>query len=131
MLIPLFFVYSGLSTHVTLLASTGLLLVAVAVIVIASVGKGVACWAAGVLAGRPSREAMAVGALMNARGLMELIILNIGLERGMITPALFTVMVAMTIVTTCAAGPLFEWAWRGTSHAIDAPTALAVRHIEE
>ena len=78
-----------------------------------SVGKGVACWIAGVIAGRPSREAMAIGALMNARGLMELIILNIGLERGLITPTLFTVMVAMTIVTTLAAGPLFEWAYRG------------------
>jgi Kef-type K+ transport system membrane component KefB len=55
---------------------------------------------------------MAIGALMNARGLMELIILNIGLQRGLITPTLFTVMVLMTIVTTLLAGPLFGWAWR-------------------
>jgi len=58
---------------------------------------------------------MAIGALMNARGLMELIILNIGLQRGLITPTLFTVMVMMTLVTTMAAGPLFEWAWRGSA----------------
>ena len=57
---------------------------------------------------------MAIGALMNARGLMELIILNIGLERGLITPTLFTIMVAMTLVTTLAAGP-FGWAWRHPS----------------
>jgi Kef-type K+ transport system membrane component KefB len=55
---------------------------------------------------------MAIGALMNARGLMELIILNIGLERGLITPTLFTIMVLMTLTTTLAAGPLFEFAWR-------------------
>jgi Kef-type K+ transport system membrane component KefB len=112
LLIPLFFAYSGLSTHAGLLNSGGVWLVAILVILVASIGKAVACWAAGVLAGRPSREAMAIGALMNARGLMELIVLNIALERGLITPTLFTVMVMMTIVTTLAAGPLFEWAWR-------------------
>jgi K+:H+ antiporter len=131
LLIPLFFVYSGLSTRVSLLASSGLWLVAIAVIVIASVGKGVACWTAGVFAGRPSREAMAIGALMNARGLMELIILNIGLERGMITSSLFTVMVMMTIATTLAAGPLFEWAWRGAAKTASGPASMAVQQIKE
>ena len=81
--------------------------------------KGRGCWGAARLAGRPNREAMAIGALMNARGLMELIILNIGLERGLITPTLFTVMVIMTLVTTIAAGPLFEWAWRGSAEVPD------------
>ena len=120
LLVPLFFAYSGLSTHFSLLWSADLLLLAVVVILIASVGKGVACWGASRLAGRPNREAMAVGALMNARGLMELIILNIGLERGLITPTLFTVMVMMTLVTTLAAGPLFEWAWRRSAEVPDA-----------
>jgi Kef-type K+ transport system membrane component KefB len=131
LLIPLFFVYSGLSTRVTLLAAGGLWLIAIVVIVIASVGKGVACWTAGVFAGRPSREAMAIGTLMNARGLMELIILNIGLERGMITSSLFTVMVTMTIATTLAAGPLFEWAWRGAAKVPNAPASMAVQQIKE
>jgi len=121
LLVPLFFAYSGLSTRFTLLWSAELLALAVVVIVIASVGKGVACWGAARLAGRQNREAMALGALMNARGLMELIILNIGLERGLITPTLFTVMVTMTLVTTLAAGPLFEWAWRGSAEVPDAP----------
>jgi K+:H+ antiporter len=112
LLIPLFFVYSGLSTRISLLGASGLLFIAIVVVVVASVGKGVACWAAARLTGRSNREALAIGALMNARGLMELIILNIGLERGLITPTLFTVMVTMTIVTTLAAGPLFDWAWR-------------------
>ena len=116
LLVPLFFAYSGLSTHISLLWSVDLLLLAVAVVFLASIGKGVACWAGARFAGRPNREAMAVGALMNARGLMELIILNIGLDRGLITPTLFTVMVTMTLVTTLAAGPLFEWAWGTSSH---------------
>jgi Kef-type K+ transport system membrane component KefB len=113
LLVPLFFAYSGLSTQFRLLWSVELIVAAIVVIAIASVGKGVACWAAARLAGRPNRDALGIGALMNARGLMELIILNIGLERGLITPTLFTVMVLMTLVTTLAAGPLFELAWRG------------------
>ena len=119
-LVPLFFAFSGLSTHLSLLWSTELLWLSVIVVLIASVGKAVGCWGAARLAGRPNREAMAIGALMNARGLMELIILNIGLQRGLITPTLFTVMVTMTLVTTMAAGPLFEWAWRGSAEVPDA-----------
>ena len=69
------------------------------------------------------REALAMGALMNARGLMELIILNIGLERGLITPTLFTVMVMMTIATTMAAGPLFDWAWKADRRRCRMPPA--------
>ena len=113
LLVPLFFAYSGLSTRAGLLWSAELLLLAAGVTLIASIGKAVACWGAARLTGRPNREAMAIGALMNARGLMELIILNIGLERGLISPTLFTIMVTMTLITTVAAGPLFEWAWRG------------------
>jgi Kef-type K+ transport system membrane component KefB len=114
-LVPLFFAFSGLSTHLNLLWSAELLWLSLVVILIASVGKAVGCWAAARFAGRPNREALAIGALMNARGLMELIILNIGLQRGLITPTLFTVMVMMTLATTMAAGPLFEWAWRGSA----------------
>lgn len=114
LLVPLFFAYSGLSTRAGLLWSGQLLGVAAGVTLIASVAKAVACWGAARLTGRPNHEAMAIGALMNARGLMELIILNIGLERGLITPTLFTIMVTMTLITTVAAGPLFEWAWRGS-----------------
>ena len=93
---------------------------ALVVILIATVGKAVGCWGAARLAGLPNREALAIGALMNARGLMELVIINIGLQRGLITPTLFTVMVTMTLVTTMAAGPLFEWAWRGSAEVPDA-----------
>ena len=121
LLVPLFFAYSGLSTRFGLLWSGDLLLLSVVVILIASLGKAVACWGAARLAWLPNREAMAMGALMNARGLMELIILNIGRERGLITPTLFTVMVTMTIATTVAAGPLFDWAWKASGEVPDAP----------
>lgn len=118
-LVPLFFAFSGLSTRLTLLWSVELLWMSVAVILVASAGKALGCWGAARLNGRPNRESWALGALMNARGLMELIILNVGLQRGLITPTLFTVMVMMTLVTTMAAGPLFEWAWRGSAEVAD------------
>jgi Kef-type K+ transport system membrane component KefB len=119
LLVPVFFAYSGLSTRLSLLWSPDLLWLSIIVILIASVGKAVACWGAALLAGRPAREAMAIGVLMNARGLMELIMLNIGLEQGLITPTLFAVMVVMTLATTLAAGPLFERAWRGSTEVPD------------
>jgi Kef-type K+ transport system membrane component KefB len=106
--LPVFFVYSGLNTRIGLLATPELWLVALVVLVIAVAGKGLACMAAARLAGEEWREAVTIGVLMNARGLMELIILNIGLERGVITPTLFTIMVVMAVVTTLMASPLFE-----------------------
>ena len=74
-------------------------------------GKGVACWAASRWNGEDNRTAMAVGTLMNARGLMELIVINIGLQHGIIQPPLFSVLVLMAIVTTLMASPVFEWVY--------------------
>ncbi|MEZ4732214.1 MAG: cation:proton antiporter [Caldilineaceae bacterium] len=111
-LLPLFFVYSGLNTRITLVDSAWLWGIALVVLLAACLGKGVACWAAARLSGEDNRSALAIGTLMNARGLMELIILNIGLERGIITPLLFTVMVIMAIVTTLMASPIFAWVYR-------------------
>lgn len=108
-LLPLFFVYSGLNTRIGLVNSPALWGVAILVLLAATLGKGVACWLAARLNGEPNGEALAIGTLMNARGLMELIILNIGLERGIIQPTLFTIMVLMAIVTTLMATPVFEW----------------------
>jgi len=110
-LLPLFFVYSGLNTRIGLVNTPWLWLITLVVLVAATVGKGVACWLAARLSGEPNREALAIGTLMNARGLMELIILNIGLERGIIQPTLFTIMVLMAIVTTLMATPVFEWVY--------------------
>jgi len=107
-LLPMFFINSGLNTRIGLLDSLALWGVALAVLAAATLGKGVACATAARLAGEPIRDAVAIGALMNARGLMELIILNIGLERGVITPTLFTVMVLMAVATTLGAVPAFN-----------------------
>jgi len=85
------------------------LLAIAAVILVGSIAaKGIACWGAARLCGADNRTALGIGALMNARGLMELIIINIGLQAGVIGPALFSIMVLMAIVTTLMASPLFE-----------------------
>ena len=70
-----------------------------------------ACWAAARLTGQDNSTALGIGALMNARGLMELIIINIGLQAGVIGPALFSILVLMAIVTTLVASPLFEYVY--------------------
>ena len=119
-LLPLFFVYSGLNTRLGLLDSLMLWAVALVILLAACFGKGVACWLAARLNGEENREALAIGTLMNARGLMELIILNIGLERGVITPTLFTIMVMMAIVTTLMASPVFEFVYRRSSRPAEA-----------
>ena len=110
-LLPMFFTFSGLYTRLDTVNSPHLLLIAGVVLVAACVGKGVACWAAARLNGEDNRTALAVGTLMNARGLMELIILNIGREKGVIEPALFSIMVLMAVVTTLMASPVFEWVY--------------------
>lgn len=112
LLLPLFFVYSGLNTSIGLVDSALLWLVTAAVLLAACLGKGVACAAAARLTGQTRQESLQIGVLMNTRGLMELIILNIGLERGIITPTLFAIMVIMAIVTTLMASPLFEMTLR-------------------
>lgn len=111
LLLPMFFTYSGLNTRLDMVNSWQMLTIAMVVLLAACVGKGVACWAAARATGQDNRTALAVGALMNARGLMELIILNIGLSKGLIEAGLFSVMVLMAIVTTLMASPLFEWVY--------------------
>lgn len=108
LLLPMFFTYSGLNTQLTMVNNLELLAIAAVVLVGSVMAKGVACWAAARLCGADNRTAMGIGALMNARGLMELIIINIGLQAGVIGPALFSMMVLMAIVTTLMASPLFE-----------------------
>ena len=107
-LLPMFFTFSGLNTRLDLVDSPRMVVIALVVLVAAVGGKGIACWAAARATGADQRTALAVGTLMNARGLMELIILNIGLQHGVIEPALFSVMVLMAIITTLMASPVFE-----------------------
>ena len=110
-LLPMFFTFSGLNTRLDMVNNAHLLLIALVIIAAACMGKGVACWAAARLNGEDNRTALAVGTLMNSRGLMELIIINIGLQKGVIQPALFSIMVLMAVVTTLMASPMFEWVY--------------------
>lgn len=107
-LLPMFFTYSGLKTQLNVLASFEVIFIALAILAASIFAKGVACWAAARIGGADNRTAMAVGALMNARGLMELIIINIALKFGVIEQGLFSIMVLMAIVTTLMASPLFH-----------------------
>lgn len=107
LLLPIFFVYSGLNTQMALLIEPSLLGITVLTIVVAFVCKGVGCMFASRMTGTSWREAATIGVLMNARGLMELILVNIALERGLISTGLFTILVLMAIITTLAASPLY------------------------
>jgi Kef-type K+ transport system membrane component KefB len=110
-LLPMFFTFSGLNTQLNVVSNPQMLLIAAAIIAAACLGKGGACWAAARLHGEDNRTALAVGTLMNSRGLMELIIINIGLQKGVIGSALFSIMVLMAIVTTLMTSPVFEWVY--------------------
>ena len=109
--LPMFFTFSGLNTRLDMVNSAQMLFIALVVLLAACLGKGAACWAAARMTGEDNRTALAVGTLMNARGLMELIILNIGLQKGVIELGLFSIMVLMAIITTLMASPIFEWVY--------------------
>lgn len=134
LLLPMFFTYSGLNTRLDMVNSVELLLIALGVLAVSVLAKFGACWAAARLAGEDNRTALGIGALMNSRGLMELIIINIGLQKGIIGPTLFAMLVLMAIVTTMMAGPLFELVYgrraraEGELDALDSPdrTGLAI-----
>jgi Kef-type K+ transport system membrane component KefB len=108
LLLPMFFTYSGLNTRLDMINSASLLLIAGGVLVASVLAKFGACYLAARMAGEDNRTALGIGALMNSRGLMELIIINIGLQKGIIGPALFSMLVLMAVVTTMMATPLFE-----------------------
>lgn len=108
LLLPLFFVYSGLNTQIGLVNTPRLWAITAGLLIVAIVGKGVACAVAARISRVPMRESVALGALMNARGLIELILLNIGLQAGIITPTLFTILVIVAVVTTLMTSPIFE-----------------------
>jgi Kef-type K+ transport system membrane component KefB len=107
-LLPMFFTFSGLNTQMQVLGNASLLIVTVAILAASILAKGGACYLAARFSGQDHATSMGIGALMNARGLMELIIINIGLARGIIGPPLFAMLVLMAIVTTLMATPLFE-----------------------
>jgi len=107
-LLPVFFAYSGLQTQIGLLNSPGLWALCFAVLAVAITGKYVGTYVAARVSGIDNRQASALGWLMNTRGLTELIVLNIGLSLGVISPLLFTMLVIMALVTTFMTSPMLE-----------------------
>lgn len=108
LLLPLFFAFTGLRTNIGLVKGPEMWMYCGLIIMVATVGKLGGSTLASWLSGMPLREAAGLGTLMNTRGLMELVILNIGLDIGVISPALFSMMVLMALVTTFMTTPLLR-----------------------
>lgn len=108
LLLPLFFVFTGLKTEVGLINDPYLWKVTGAIILVAVVGKFLGSALAAKFVGQNWKDSLTIGALMNTRGLMELIVLNIGLELKVLTPEVFTMMVIMALVTTFMTGPALD-----------------------
>jgi Kef-type K+ transport system membrane component KefB len=112
LLLPLFFAFSGLRTQIGLLGSAEDWWICGLIVLVACVGKFGGSTLAARWTGMRWREASALGVLMNTRGLMELIVLNIGLDLGVISPTVFTMMVLMALVTTVMTSPLVAFLQR-------------------
>ncbi len=108
LLLPLFFAFTGLRTQIGLLDDVASWMVCLAIIAVATSGKLGSTVLAARWTGLPWRDSLALGALMNTRGLMELIALNVGYDLGILTPEIFAMMVLMALVTTAMTGPLLS-----------------------
>ena len=113
-LLPLFFVVTGLRTSITLINDLQAWGICAAIILVATAGKLGGTYVAARWTGMTRPDALALGALMNTRGLMELIALNIGYDLGILSPRIFAMLVIMALVTTTLTGPLLTWSkrWR-------------------
>ena len=107
---PVFFGVAGLSADLTVLADPTLALLALGLVVIASIGKFTGAFIGGRMAGLSWKQATAVGCGMNARGSTEVIVASIGLSMGILSESLFTMIVTMAVVTTLAMPPMLRWA---------------------
>ena len=107
---PIFFALAGLNTDITVLADPHLLVVALGIILIASIGKFGGAFLGGEIGGLTKQESLALGIAMNARGSTEVIIASIGLSIGALNSDLYTIIVAMAVVTTMAMPPTLRWA---------------------
>ena len=108
LLLPLFFVFTGLRTQIGLLDNIGLWKVCAAVVAVAVAGKFLGSALSARFVGQSWRDSLMLGALMNTRGLMELVVLNIGYDLGVLSPQIFAMLVIMALVTTMMTGPLLS-----------------------
>lgn len=117
-LLPLFFVFTGLRTQIGLLNDPALWKLTCVIILIAVAGKFVGSALAAKFVGQTWKDSLSIGALMNTRGLMELVVLNIGYDLGVLTPQIFSIMVLMALITTFMTGPaltFINWVFRSAS----------------
>lgn len=115
LLLPLFFVFTGLRTEIGLLDDPYLWTVAFFILLVAVAGKFLGSALAAKFVGQTWSDSLAIGALMNTRGLMELVVLNIGYDLGVLSPEIFAMMVIMALITTFMTGPaldLISWAFK-------------------
>jgi len=125
-LLPLFFAFSGLRTHVGLLNDAKSWFIALGIICIAVAGKLGGCMITARIVGLSWLDSFSLGALMNTRGLVELIALNIGYDLGILPPRIFTMMVLMALATTFMAGPLLNVAeWLRRRVVVNPPYGVA------
>lgn len=120
LLLPLFFVFTGVRTQIGLLDDPYLWKVTGLIIVVAVTGKFIGSALAAKYVGQNWKDSLTIGALMNTRGLMELVILNIGYDLGVLTPEIFAMMVIMALVTTFMTGPaltFINWAFKSPKTA--------------
>ncbi len=108
LLLPAFFAFAGMRTEIGLLTGAGPWIACGLIILVATVGKAAGTFVAARLTGMSARDAAGLGVLMNTRGLMQLIVLNVGLDLGVISPTLFTMMVLMALATTMATTPVLR-----------------------
>ncbi len=122
LLLPAFFAFTGMRTEIGLVSGAGAWLVCAVIILVASLGKFGGTLLAARATGLDWRDASALGVLMNTRGLMELIVLNVGLDLGVISPALFAMLVLMALVTTFATTPILD-------RLVRVPSAMAAGDV--
>jgi Kef-type K+ transport system membrane component KefB len=121
LLLPLFFVFTGLRTQIGLINDPYMWQVTGFIILVAVVGKFFGSALAAKFVGQSWKDSLTIGALMNTRGLMELVVLNIGLDLKVLTPQVFTMMVIMALVTTFMTGPalnLINWAFKSKNQFV-------------
>lgn len=114
LLLPLFFVFTGLRTQIGLLNDSSLYIITAVIIAVAVFGKFIGSALAAKYVGQDWETSLSIGALMNTRGLMELVVLNIGYDLGVLSPEVFSMMVIMALLTTFITGPALnaiEWAY--------------------
>ncbi|MCF2491384.1 cation:proton antiporter [Dyadobacter sp. CY347] len=108
LLLPLFFVFTGLRTQIGLLNDPYLWQVTGLIILLATTGKFIGSAVAARFVNQSWRDSLIIGSLMNTRGLMELVVLNIGYDIGVLSPEIFAMMVIMALATTCMTGPALD-----------------------